>query len=489
MASKIVLKKSSVANKVPLATDLDYGEVALNYQDGRLFFKKANNTIDSFVSSTGVGASGSWGISITGNSGTATTLQNARTITIGNTGKTFNGSANVAWTTSEIGAEFQQTLGVPRNNLGDPTVREMALFDGQFNNKIERYDIANIFVETSTDNVSWAPFAITDAQKRILVGGDTSQSTLTIPYGTAYFRIRMRTTNYVYLNAFYSYWSANGHSTTVRIFRKHDLDANWTAVANSATTVSSWPGHLYLPHSTIPWHPSATQGTHYHEIYVEFQPVWNSSFPSNSINLYKVQWWGGYPAGKRNLYSTSEFGDALFPAAIAATGAITQGGNQVLHAGNYTSYALPLTGGTLTGTLSHTGLVSTDGTNVDQTKTITKSITMTTDWQDTGIKSTDLATGTYVVQLIANDTGSGGTNNNEYYSGTMSWYSGDTNSALEMPTDEIVLHRAGGSGDGALYLRTYRTPTANPDNLKLQIYSNTANASAANYVFKFRRII
>jgi hypothetical protein len=120
---------------------------------------------------------------------------------------------------------------------------------------------------------------------------------------------------------------------------------------------------------------------------------------------------------------------------------------------------------------------------------ITKSITLTTDWQDTGIKSADLATGTYIVQLIANDTGSGGTNNNEYYSGTMSWYSGDTNSALEMPTDEIPLHRAGGSGDGALYLRTYRTATSNPDNLKLQIYSNTANASSANYVFKFRRII
>jgi hypothetical protein len=125
----------------------------------------------------------------------------------------------------------------------------------------------------------------------------------------------------------------------------------------------------------------------------------------------------------------------------------------------------------------------------DPIAVITKSITMTTDWQDTGIKSTDLATGTYIVQLIANDTGSGGTNNNEYYSGTMSWYSGDTNSAMEMPTDEIPLHRAGGSGDGALYLRTYRTATANPDNLKLQIYSNTANASAANYVFKFRRII
>jgi hypothetical protein len=133
--------------------------------------------------------------------------------------------------------------------------------------------------------------------------------------------------------------------------------------------------------------------------------------------------------------------------------------------------------------------VPNTGTDIDQILTLTKTITLTTDWQDTGIKSTDLATGTYIVQLVANDTGSGGTNNNEYYSGTMSWYSGDTNSAMELPTDEIALHRAGGSGDGALYLRTYRTPTADINNLKLQIYSNTANASSANYVFKFRRII
>lgn len=130
-----------------------------------------------------------------------------------------------------------------------------------------------------------------------------------------------------------------------------------------------------------------------------------------------------------------------------------------------------------------------EGTGIDQILTLTKSLTLTTDWQDTGIKSADLATGTYILQLFANDTASGGTNNNEYYSGTLSWYSADTNSAAELPTDEIVLHRAGGSGDGALYLRTYRTASADINNLKLQIYSNTANASASNYVFKFRRII
>ena len=42
--------------------------------------------------------------SVSGNAGTATTLQTARTLTIGATGKSFNGSANVSWSLAEIGA-------------------------------------------------------------------------------------------------------------------------------------------------------------------------------------------------------------------------------------------------------------------------------------------------------------------------------------------------------------------------------------------------
>lgn len=41
---------------------------------------------------------------ISGNAGTATKLQTARTLTIGNTGKSFNGSTNVSWSLPEIGA-------------------------------------------------------------------------------------------------------------------------------------------------------------------------------------------------------------------------------------------------------------------------------------------------------------------------------------------------------------------------------------------------
>jgi len=55
MANKIVLKKSSVAGRVPQLADLDWGEVALNYADGRLYFKRSTNVIDSFSTEGGSG--------------------------------------------------------------------------------------------------------------------------------------------------------------------------------------------------------------------------------------------------------------------------------------------------------------------------------------------------------------------------------------------------------------------------------------------------
>ena len=52
MTNKIILKKSAVASKVPTISDLDYGELALNYADGKLYYKNSNNAIDEFISSS-----------------------------------------------------------------------------------------------------------------------------------------------------------------------------------------------------------------------------------------------------------------------------------------------------------------------------------------------------------------------------------------------------------------------------------------------------
>lgn len=71
MASKIILKKSSVASKAPVAGDLDFGELAINYTDSKLYFKKADGSIDAFTSA----AASAPVTSVGGNTGDITDTQ------------------------------------------------------------------------------------------------------------------------------------------------------------------------------------------------------------------------------------------------------------------------------------------------------------------------------------------------------------------------------------------------------------------------------
>jgi len=139
----------------------------------------------------------------------------------------------------------------------------------------------------------------------------------------------------------------------------------------------------------------------------------------------------------------------------------------------------------VTGKLSHTGLAITSGNEIDQIKTISQSLTITPDtWTDTNISGDVLASGIYLLSVSVNDNTTGGTHYNETYTGTLSWYSGTTNSNN---SDEIQLHRSGENpGTGTIYLRTTRT--LSNGSLKLQIYSDK-NITNHSYEFKFRRFM
>ena len=47
--AKVLLKKSSVGGNAPGTGDLEYGEVAINYADGRLYYKNSSNIIKNFI--------------------------------------------------------------------------------------------------------------------------------------------------------------------------------------------------------------------------------------------------------------------------------------------------------------------------------------------------------------------------------------------------------------------------------------------------------
>ena len=69
MTSKIILKKSSVSNRVPLTdiqdpvNGLAYGELALNYADGKLYYKTSSNTIAE-ISGGGAGGGGGGNLTV-----------------------------------------------------------------------------------------------------------------------------------------------------------------------------------------------------------------------------------------------------------------------------------------------------------------------------------------------------------------------------------------------------------------------------------------
>ena len=114
--------------------------------------------------------------------------------------------------------------------------------------------------------------------------------------------------------------------------------------------------------------------------------------------------------------------------------------------------------------------------------TITKSLTVTAAWMDTGIEGANIPTnGTYIVQVYAHNS----TDNlwYGYWSGVMSWYASGTN---DTDTDEIILHRSGHAYGNTIYLRTAMNSNGK---LKLQIAANKTLTTAADYTFKFKRII
>ena len=56
MANTLLLKKSGSTGETPSSGELSHGELAINYADGKLFFKNSGGSVVEFLSSPGTGA-------------------------------------------------------------------------------------------------------------------------------------------------------------------------------------------------------------------------------------------------------------------------------------------------------------------------------------------------------------------------------------------------------------------------------------------------
>ena len=91
---RVITKKSTVLGKVPVAADLEIGELAVNTADSKLYTKHNDNSIKDLTPVVSVnGMTGAVTVvNITGNSGTATKLAATKNIA----GVAFDGSTNIS---------------------------------------------------------------------------------------------------------------------------------------------------------------------------------------------------------------------------------------------------------------------------------------------------------------------------------------------------------------------------------------------------------
>lgn len=143
MSNQITLKKSSVSGKVPLPADLEYGELALNYADGKLYFKKSDGTtIDYFQ----VGAGGGGGGASITVSDTAPSSPTAGALwwdsTIGQLRLYYNDGDTSQW------VDAVNTQGIAGNN-GANGVNGKTLLNGTVNPTTEGVD-GDFYINTTT---------------------------------------------------------------------------------------------------------------------------------------------------------------------------------------------------------------------------------------------------------------------------------------------------------------------------------------------------
>ena len=238
-------------------------------------------------------------------------------------------------TTTDTNFEIRRPTNGVYNNLGSPTVREATLFHGQMNNKF-RFIPAQI-QEESTDGTVWTTSirATNDQLKDIMlgegqVGGITAIPTPAIG-GRGYYRLTWDSsqTGYVYLSELYIYNSTNGNNVKFKVEGYQVSNSNWIEVTSG--TINNWPGHTYIPHTSVPFSPTANTNGFYRQMRITFSI--ESATYTNPFTIYSIEWFGGYPAGRRNVESYDRNKNVTFPASVNATSFIANG-NTVYHTGN-----------------------------------------------------------------------------------------------------------------------------------------------------------
>ena len=437
------------------------------------------NTLATARTINGTSFNGSGNIT-TANWGTA------RTLTIGNSAKSVNGSANISWTLDEMGARPRVKKIIDLSNTTTyhvdkwyPCLADIP-YDGMHN--IEVAVQLNSGVKPS-----WATHAAgftCNLHVKAIAGGWGTTSGDSIVLNHTYGFASANPCSYSQLN------NSSNAVLWLRGGGKYFVFTDWNASWNVKTASTEINSQTVAPATSCP-SISLTRSTMIANLSGNASTATKATQDSAGQQINTTYIKGLSVNGKTITYTKGD----------GSTGTITtQDTNTTYSTGTASALGLTKlytgTGTATDGTMTQAAIkTALDGkaaashthnyvpTSDYSLTTISKTLTLTTSWQDTGITGSNLSTGTYIVQ-VSGMSAEATSLYQEIWSGTMSWFQGTTNST---DSDEIILHKAGHASNGrTIYLRTIRT--SNSGYLKLQIASSHA-LSSSNITFKFRKLI
>ena len=337
---------------------------------------------------TGTGASGSWGISVTGssasttgNAATATTLQTARTLTIGSTGKTFNGSANVAWSLAEIGALGASAKAADSELLdgynSDRFLRtyadssmEAGVHGGNLNGTNMQYLLAREQVQnlvayvapTSYETWNGSAWVSTTVPTAIFRNKPSNNfGGLTIANGVTKVRFTWLSFGYKFWSTLATAGSTNGNSFRARIYTSSD-NVTWVERFVSGY-VTDWPGYhvwpTYYGDAAFPHMRIELEFTYVNAnactfgdialwgAYGGYTPLFDWDFSRNITlggDLQLLDKVLRFDQSGTRSWTARATGGNLDIASGDSAGLLRYNSNTILHAGNYNSYSPTLTG-------------------------------------------------------------------------------------------------------------------------------------------------
>ena len=296
---------------------------------------------DRYPLNNGTGATGTWGIGISGNAATATTLQTTRSISLGtavtSTATGFNGGGNITIPVTGVSEAYLTWGG--KNLSANYAPIDAAMMPDLGANRLAFTPASNVTIEYSQNGgTTWVNYGASDATKINLLNGNSSTIQVgggSYPAGTDYtnylVRLTINTAGQIYtvLNKFILLISTNGSTGTYcTIDARTQTDFlnsvdTWTVFSNQ-TPIAGWSGYNVINTSGLTTFGN-TPASQYGQVRFTFgQTGYNVTY--TGLQILKILGFGGVGwqtpstlAGSGNIYTYDSLKNVTFPAIVTAT--------------------------------------------------------------------------------------------------------------------------------------------------------------------------